>query len=198
MPGGFVAIDAFMQRVAEAHGAYEQTRRARIAALFVRHDANGDGVFSLSEFEAMLREVMPLVTKPNAVRLYRQAIAQSRHEKFAVGAFEAMILSNAGGLGAGGHFIASKRAALLELGDHNAQEQQGDDAVQQVAQLWNSMNEATVADPGLSPERMDEFVDNWQTIVQVQAMARRLLVRARARVAATNNDVFSQLQKPPL
>ena len=50
----------------------------------------------------------------------------------------------------------------------------------QVAQLWDSMNEAAAADPGLTPERMDEFVDNWITVVKVQAMARRLLARAVA------------------
>eukprot|EP00964_Phaeocystis_antarctica_P110835 scaffold75173_cov28-Phaeocystis_antarctica.AAC.1 len=50
---------------------------------------------------------MPLVTKPNAMRLYRQAIAQSRGDKFSVVAFEAMIVSNAGGIGAGGHFTSS-------------------------------------------------------------------------------------------
>ena len=172
-----------------AHSAYEETRRLRIAALFRKHDANDDGVFSLSEFEQMLREVMPLVTKPNAMRLYRQAIAQSRGDKFSVVAFEAMIVSNAGGIGAGGHFTSSKRAALLEPKpyiDSDAQEQQGDEAVHQVAQLWDSMNEAAAADPGLTPERMDEFVDNWITVVKVQAMARRLLARAVATRAAAS------------
>ena len=49
-----------------AHSAYEETRRLRIAALFRKHDANDDGVFSLSEFEQMLREVvLTLTVTPN-------------------------------------------------------------------------------------------------------------------------------------
>ena len=78
-----------------------ETRRARIAALFQKHDANGDGVFSQSEFEEMLREMMPHMPTPQVLRLYR-SMRQESHGVVDMDAFERMLIGIVGGGGRGG------------------------------------------------------------------------------------------------
>ena len=216
--GGFLSLDAYLEKLVAVHAAFVARRKTRVLELFAKYDTNGDGVFDPDEFEAMVLELMgPKMEKEQILRLYRHLVALNPGARgaFSTEAFEQLLEINAAGAngassassagatngagGAGGASSSStslsrasggemskdaRRALLYGAGDFQggkSQEQRADDAVAQVSQLWDSMKASAYESrlSSLSEDRMEGFVDAWDSIVKLQATARGAAARRR-------------------
>ena len=72
--------------------------------------------------------------------------------------------------------LQARRASLLGAGDGRAMERSADEAVAQVTQLWDSMK-AAAFESDITEDRMEHFVDAWDSVVKVQAAAKGLAAR---------------------
>ena len=69
--GPFVSFDAYVGAVAAAHAEWAEGELLKMGSLFKKFDVDGDGVFSLSEFAALLDEAKAGLDRQKVEALYR-------------------------------------------------------------------------------------------------------------------------------
>ena len=89
--GGFVNLDACLAEVAHVHTEFGQARAAPTRAVYAKYDANGDGVFSRSEFEAMLKEISPEIRSKEVSILWARCGGESNEVKLDPAQLEARL-----------------------------------------------------------------------------------------------------------